>query len=59
MTIEVTIKNNDSRESAVISVEETTNPNYAKLLKAGESVSLYVHDGNEIVVKYAQEGGAA
>lgn len=55
MTIQVSIKNEDSRETAVISVsvenEVTGNRGASTLLKSGESTSMYVYKGNNLVIE--------
>lgn len=59
MTIQVEIKNNDSRFDAVISVE-TINPDMSSAstmahLKGGQTISRYVYEGQNILIKEVKE----
>jgi len=65
MTIAIKITNQDSRETAVVAVEER-NPDGSEMpggrrveLKGGESTGdqdFYVHDGQQIVVSEVENG---
>lgn len=62
MTIRVTVKNEDSRENAVI-VVQTQNQDGApqsgspdKELKGGESADCWVHSGQQLLVKETRNG---
>lgn len=55
MTIQIEIKNNDSRENAIVSVE-TINPDMSSVstmvhLKGGQTISRYVYDTQSILIK--------
>lgn len=54
MTIKVTVKNEDSRETAVISVEIRQLTHMAHIvarLKGGESCEQWVHSTQQLVVR--------
>ena len=57
MTIKVTVKNDDPRETAVISVAECAvhggmNPKIRSVdLKGGESTEVWVHSGQRIDIR--------
>lgn len=59
MTIKLTIKNDDSRETAIVAVErlfESGAPELVGEIKGGESVEAWVHDGVTIVINEIQNG---
>ena len=62
MTIRVTIKNEDSRETAVIGVQTVdastrmASPDTEKKLKGGESTDTYVHSGQDVYIREVQNG---
>lgn len=57
MTIRITVKNEDNRETAVIGVQQKNKDGGAngqppeRSLKGGESVELYVHDSQNVLVR--------
>ena len=62
MTIRLTIRNEDSRETAIVSVDSVSaesglpmgdNP---KVLKGGESAEVYIHSGKKYVITEIQNG---
>lgn len=64
MTIRVTIKNEDSRENAIV-VVKTLNKGVKSLLPianpgselmGGESKELYVHDGQSVIIEEVKNG---
>lgn len=59
MTIKLTIKNDDTRETAVVAVErlfEAGNTELVGEIKGGESVEVWVHNGVTVVVNEIQNG---
>ncbi len=62
MTIEVTIKNSDSRDTAIIGLQvNNSNGDIAAeesthVLKGGEEKTVYVHSTNFVVVKEIRNG---
>lgn len=62
MTIRMTIKNEDSRETAVVEVKALNNdlqdiPGTTKhILKGGESCEIYVHSHNNYFIKEIRNG---
>jgi len=62
MTIRVTIKNEDSRDKAIVSVSQLNGDGTPQSgtvetqLKGGESCEKYVHSGQQLLVKEVQNG---
>ena len=63
MTIKVSVKNEDSRETAIVAVSaisvatgEVDSSVPDKQLKGGESCEVYVHSGQKIVVEEIRNG---
>ncbi len=69
MTIRIKITNEDSRQTAVVKVRELNRQTMlsdkslmpivrdaAPPLKGGESVDLYVHDGQSLLIEESQNG---
>jgi hypothetical protein len=62
MTIRLTIKNEDSRENAIVQVYGLSADSglpmgeNAKLLKGGESTEVYIHSGKKYTITEIQNG---
>jgi hypothetical protein len=58
MTIKVVVKNDDTRENAIIAVDVVSDggSQSCRELKGGESGEFYIHSGNTIVINEIQNG---
>lgn len=62
MTIEIEVKNKDSRKNAIVCVDVVASdaveltPERSTELKGGESITEFVHSGQSLVVKEIQNG---
>lgn len=56
MTIHVTIKNDDSRETAVISVTPSDYKEGKKELKGGESHQFTIYNGRQLILDEVRNG---
>lgn len=59
MTIKLIVKNDDSRENAIVEVKrvlEHGGIETVKKLKGGESTDVYIHEGVQVTIDEIQNG---